>query len=177
MGMPQRPVSVKLIVGVLTAHDDALDLARSNLEVIYGPIDYTSIRYEFSLTNYYEAEMGSHLGRWFWSFKKVIDPGELPEIKLRCNQIESDLAIGSCRVINLDPGYLDFHKFILASVKERAQKIYLSEGIYADPTLYFLKGDFHHYDWTLPDFKDRRYNEVFHSIRKLYRDQMKPGLD
>ena len=177
MGEPQAPVPVKLVVGVLTSSKELLEKARGILEKSYGQVDFESDRYDFTLTDYYEKEMGSNLGRWFWSFEELIDPGRLVDIKLRCNAIEMDLAVDRCRPINLDPGYLDFHKFVLASVKDRAQKIYLAQGIYADPTLFFLKGEFHHYDWTLPDFKDRHYNRVFHNIRNRYRDQMKIRQD
>ncbi len=176
MGEPQAPVPVKLIVGVLTSSVELLGQARGMVQEAYGAIDYESERYAFDLTDYYEPEMGANLGRWFWSFETLIDPGRIAAIKLECNAIEKRLAVDGRRPVNLDPGYLDFHKLVLASVKERAQKIYLSQGIYADPTLYFLKGEFHHYDWSLPDFKHHRYDSVFHAIRNRYREGIKAQL-
>jgi hypothetical protein len=62
---------------------------------------------------------------------------------------------------------------VLASVKERAQKIYMDKGIYADPTLYYLKGQWHAYDWSLPDFRPDTYHDVFLEIRRLYRNNMR----
>jgi len=104
----------------------------------------------------------------------LIDPGRLPEIKWFTNALERDFAIDrGGRCINLDPGYLDFYKMVLASVKERAQKIYLSRGIYADPTLYYLKGRWHAHEWSLPDFKQGRYTAVFQTMRALYKEAMR----
>ncbi len=173
MGKSVPPIPVKLLTGVLCTDEAICRMAQMILEAEFGPVDYISSRFQFDLTNYYEREMGNGLGRWFWSFQKLIDPGRLPEIKLFTNAVEMQLAEESNRRINLDPGYLDFHKLILASVKERAQKIYLSHGIYADPTLFFLKGRFYFYDWSLPDFKTDAYLGVFAEIREIYRQNLR----
>jgi hypothetical protein len=174
MGKPMPPVPVKLFVGVLCADDAVSEEARRTLESIWGPVDYESLRFPFDLTDYYVSEMGSGIERWFWSFERLIDPGTLADIKLAANDVEAMfLWDHGGRRINIDPGYLDFHKVVLASVKERAQKIYLGKGIYADPTLYYLKGEFHAYDWTLPDFKLPVYHPVFHDIRRIYREQLR----
>ena len=173
MGKPVLPVSVKLFFGVLSSCGDLTIKARSILENRYGPIDYESEVFDFDLTRYYEKEMGYPIRRCFWSFNGLIDPGQLAEIKRFSNFIEMFLAVDGKRKINLDPGYLDLHKVILASVKERAQKIYLSDGIYADPTLYYLKGKFHSYDWTLPDFRTEMYCPVFHHLRNLYLENLR----
>jgi hypothetical protein len=175
MGKPMPVTPVKLFTGILCADDALLEGARRTLENRFGPVDYVSSRFLFDLTNYYENEMGASIGRWFWSFERLIDPGILPQVKLFTNDTESEFAGDGKRKINLDPGYLDFHKVILASVKERAQKIYLGSGIYADPTLYYLKGRFHCYDWSLPDFKTDLYYPVFEELRKLYRTALRIG--
>jgi len=78
------------------------------------------------------------------------------------NKVEQDFSENGKRLVNIDPGYLDFHKVVLASDKERGQKIYLGNGIYADPTLYYSKGRFHPYDWSLPDFKEETYYPEYH---------------
>lgn len=76
-------------------------------------------------------------------------------------------------MVNLDVGYLDFHKLVLASAKYNGQKIYLDQGIYADPTLYFEGGQFHAFENTFPDFKSNTYHEVFLKIRNTYKAQIK----
>ncbi|MBN1357002.1 DUF4416 family protein [bacterium] len=173
MGKPAPPAPVKLFTGILCNRTEPPPEIQIRLERALGPVDYKSPRFPFDLTDYYDREMGTGIGRWFWSFEKPIDPGQLPEIKLLTNKIEALFAEGNRRTVNLDPGYLDFHKVILASVKDRAQKIYLDKGVYADPTLFYIKGGFHSYEWSLPDFKTPVYYPVFHRIRELYRLAMK----
>ncbi|MCD4655220.1 DUF4416 family protein [bacterium] len=174
MGEPTSPQPVKLFTGVLCPHETILDDVRQQLEERFGEIDYVSDSFSFNLTDYYEPEMGPNIVRWFWSFRELIDPGILPAVKLFTNEVEKKFADGkSNRRVNLDPGYLDYYKMILASVKDRAQKIYLSQGIYADPTLYYLKGRWYPYDWSLPDFKPATYHPIFMKMRLLYRHNLR----
>ncbi len=174
MGKPVIPVPVKVFTGVLTAKDSILKDVRAELEGRLGSIDVISQKFPFDFTDYYQQEMGSDIHRLFWSFEKLIDPGRLPEIKLFTNEVEAHFSsAGTKRMVNLDPGYIDFYKLVLASVKERGQKIYLARGIYADPTLYYLKGNWYSYDWALPDFRTPVYYPVFQRIRDIYRQQMR----
>ncbi|HPQ39204.1 MAG TPA: DUF4416 family protein [bacterium] len=178
MGHPVQPQPVKLFTGVLCADPGIVDDVRHRLEKAWGAVDYTSPDFSFDLTNYYAPEMGTGIRRWFWSFHRLIDPGRLPDVKWFSNAVETAFSDArGRRRINLDPGYLDFYKMVLASVKDRAQKIYLSRGIYADPTLYYLKGRWYPYDWSLPDFKKGIYNAVFQEIRGLYRRDMREVSD
>jgi len=64
---------------------------------------------------------------------------------------------------------MDVCKVILASAKYNGQKIYLTDGIYADPTLHYEKGHFHPYPWSFPDFKTGQYERTFTRIRELYK--------
>jgi len=174
MGDLQQPQPVKHFTGILSSRADLLPEFKKRLISEFGDIDYQSEEYVFDLTNYYEPEMGSGIKRWFWSFHRLIDPIELVDIKLFTNELELSFADDNGnRPVNLDPGYLDFYKMVLASVKDRAQKIYLGKGIYADPTLFYLKGKWYHYDWSLQDFKLELYHPVFQQIRVLYRENMR----
>ena len=76
--------------------------------------------------------MGSPLFRKIFSFEKLYEPTLMVEMKLGCNKIEKDLSVDGNRVVNLDAGYLDHNKVVLASAKEAGQKVYLDKGIYAD---------------------------------------------
>jgi len=80
---------------------------------------------------------------------------------------------GFYRKVNLDPGYLDYDKFVLASAKYNGQKIYLDCGIWADLTLHYEKGKFDPYPWSFPDFKSRMYDGAFLEMRRLYKDRRK----
>ena len=73
------------------------------------------------------------------------------------------------RRVNIDPGYMDYYKIILASFKEGPQKVYLGEGVYADPILLFFEGEYGPLPWTFPDFKSGLYRDDFREIRALYK--------
>jgi hypothetical protein len=174
MGKPVIPAPVKLFTGVLVSDESLLPNVRRILEREFGTFDYGSRDFPFDATDYYQKEMGPVIRRFFWSFERLIDPGCLPRVKLFTNRLEEQFSQkGNQRRVNLDPGYIDFYKLVLASVKERGQKIYLSQGIYADPVLYYLKGCWYAYEWALPDFRTPVYYSVFQEIRDIYRKQMR----
>ncbi|MDZ7372650.1 MAG: DUF4416 family protein [candidate division KSB1 bacterium] len=166
---PQPAKPVKLFIGVLFSDAVKLEEARSCCEEAFGPIDWTSPDFPFDVTTYYCAEMGEPITRRFWSFARLVQPDELPGIKLTTNRIEAELAVEGKRKVNLDPGYLDYDKVVLASAKYNGQKIYLRDGIYADLTLHYEKGHFYPYPWSFPDFKSGRYERTFLRIRELYK--------
>lgn len=139
----------------------------------FGALDYQSREYLFDITEYYFAELGQPLFRKFVSFEKMIDPASLVQIKLFTNDIEEKLADEGKRSVNLDPGYMDFHKLVLASAKYNSQKIYLDKGIYADPTIFYEKGRFYPVPTAFPDFKIGIYENDFLHIRFLYKNQIK----
>lgn len=166
----QAPDPVKLFFGALLrdlADDEAL---REHLEARFAPLDYVSEAVPFDCTDYYEAEMGAGLWRRFYSVGPLIDPGDLAAVKLASNALE-DLFLDPTggRRVNLDPGYMDPHKVVLASAKYGAPKIYIGQGIYADPTLWYRKGVFHPYEWGFPDFRSGRYNAILLEIRARYK--------
>lgn len=80
--------------------------------------------------------------------------------------IESALATpGGGRRVNLDPFYLDHHKFVLASFKQAGHRIYLRRGVWADLALRFHRGRWQAFDWTFPDFRDDRYHPFLSRVR------------
>lgn len=169
----QATPKVKCIFGLIYSNDSDLTACIDHLEKVFGPSDIISEEFPFDITDYYENEMGSGLKRKFISFVKLIEAQKLSEIKRISNIIEGSYLKDNGRSINLDPGYLDMDKFILASAKYGRQKIYLDKGIYADPTLYFFKKEFHAYSWSFPDFSSGIYNEYFVKVRDQYKQQIK----
>jgi len=168
-----QPQNVKYFIGALFTDEALLEKAREAIIAQLGAIDLTSESFPFTTTNYYESEMGRPICRHFWGIEILMSPGKLAELKILCNAIEDKLAVDGKRKVNLDIGYLDFHKLVLASAKYNGQKIYLDLGIYADLTLNFQDGDFHALENTFPDFKSGSYNEVFLDLRNLYKRQLK----
>jgi hypothetical protein len=170
---PIQPNPVKLFLGILYSDEEPLERAKELLREKYGRIDYESDPLEFTVTDYYVPEMGSPIHRTFISHEPLIQPNDIARIKLETNTIEDTLAPDRMRKVNLDPGYMDPCKVILASAKYNGPKVYLDHGIYADPTLFYEKGSFHPYPWSFPDFKTGQYNHAFLRIRELYKAQLK----
>jgi hypothetical protein len=175
MAQAQNPDPVKLFFGLLFSDEAGLNAARQALTSGFGPIDYESEIYPFQHTDYYQAEMGGPLFRKFLSVQPLVSPEYLADIKIRSMAMESCLAdIHGQRQVNIDPGYLDYCKLVLASCKWGGQKIYLRQGVYADLTLYYQKGTFTFFPWTFPDFKFPLYYPALLSIRAIYKKQIKP---
>ncbi len=168
---PIQPEQVKLLIAVLFSRDIDRTEVYARLETAFGPIDYTSASFPFDVTHYYEAEMGPGIERVLISFERLVDPSMLVALKLLTIRIEDEYIRNEARRVNLDVGYLDTHKLILASAKEGWQKIFLDKGVYADPTLYYRKGTFHPFEWGFPDFKSGRYNDALLEIRQIYKKQ------
>lgn len=139
------------------------------LAVHWGRIDYQSAPYDFTCTEYYDHEMGSRLSRRLVSFETMIEPESIAPIKLLTNQIECEGMDEGKRNYNLDPGYMDYQKIVLASMKFGGQKIHIQSGVYADLTLYYKKGTFITFPWTFPDFKKETYYPCLLRIRELYK--------
>lgn len=172
MGVPGRPQPVGLVMGVIYGTGAALAQLEARLAEEFGEIDARSDVFDFDVTEYYQGEMGPGLKRRFYGFKNLIDPGDIVDIKLAAIKIEEDMSREGKRSVNLDPGYMDFNKVILVSAKFLAQKIYLTKGVYADPTIYYDKG-WKVYDWAFPDFRSGRYNDFFSDVRKSYKTKLR----
>ena len=168
---PCEPGLVKFFIGILYHESQSLESAVRFIEDLFAKIDYKSSEFEFSLTDYYREELGWPIFRKFVSLTKLIDPGTLPALKISTNKVEDNLRKNGKRTVNLDPGYMDYAKVVLASAKYNGQKIYLAQGIYADPTLWYEKGTYKPYPFSFPDFKSNIYNETFLHIRALYKGQ------
>ena len=171
---PQPPQPVLYFIGALYSRAHLLVQAKKLCAHRIAPLDMESASYPFEDTHYYDEEMGAGQQRHFFSFARLMSPGRLAALKIICNEIEDALAVNGKRKVNLDVGYMDFHKLVLASAKYNGQKIYLSRGIYADPTLHFRNGRFVPYPTAFPDFKDERYYDFLLEIRRLYKQAMKP---
>ena len=171
MALLKSPDRVKLFVITLHRDPEILQKAMRAFTLTWGEIDYESEDFPFDETNYYEQEMGAGLVRRFYSFKDLIEPDQIVDAKLQSNAIEDEFLLGERRTINLDPGYLDTYKVVLASGKFGGQKIYMRDGIYADMTLTMYKGKWEAFLWGFPDFKSRKYDAVLNKIRDIYKIQ------
>jgi hypothetical protein len=173
MADPAAVEPVKVFVAILWQDEDALDQAKRNLSNEWGRIDYEGPDHPFDTTHFYDEEMGTGLHRRIVSHEDVVSPDFLPSAKHRCNHIEDELKGTKGRRVNLDVGYLDHNKIVLASMKAAGQKIYLTDGVYADLTARFGQGRYQPFEWTFPDLRDGRYDEEWARIREIYKRQRK----
>ena len=171
---------VKLFIGVLVSHKKLMPEAEHRLTAAYGPIDHRSGVIPFDFTDYYEAEMGDIIDRAFFSFERLIEADQLPEIKRQTNQLEGELAsllvqpgTKVNRPVNLDPGYLEQAKVILASTKNFYHRIYLGGGIFGEVTMHFKNNTYQFFPWTYPDYQSKDYQDFFLRMRQIYRSQLK----
>lgn len=171
MGRTKIHSPVKLITGFIFYDEFILNRAKLHLERRFGKIDFESQNLKFIHTDYYEKEFGKDLLRRFVSFKKLIAPDELAQIKIFTNKIEQKLSKGLKRKINIDPGYLNLSKLVLATNKDYAHRIYLNRGIYAEVTLVYQDKMFRPWEWTYPDYRTAEYLAIFSRIRDIYAQQ------
>lgn len=173
MGKIGKPPLVKLISGLIFKETGILKKAESDLKKLYGRIDYNSPVLDFNYTDYYAKEFGKNLKRKFISFEKLIIPGRLSKIKIATNKIEEKFSKDNSRRVNIDPGYLDLAKLILATTKDYNHRIYLALGIYAEVTLCYQGNTFRPWNWTYRDYQSREYIAIFNQIREIYNLQIR----
>lgn len=168
------PKPVKLFVGCIFADKQIFEDACHALSQKYGPIDLVSDIWDFSHTNYYENEMGKNLCKSFITFKDLILPETIKDIKIFSNQLEESFQekLIQQRAINLDPGYMDAAKVILATTKDYSHRIYLGSGIYAEVELFYQQKTYKAWPWTYPDYQFPHYIDFFLGVRKVYRKQL-----
>lgn len=164
---------VKLFVAVLWSDEHLLQNALSQLCEKWGEMDYSGPDHPFDITDYYEPEMGKGLKRRIISFDRLVTPESIREAKLFCNEIEENSKSNFGRQVNLDIGYLDHNKVVLASAKAAGQKIYLGDGIYADLVARYAQGKYRPFEWTFLDFRDGRYDSELVEIRSKYLTQLR----
>ncbi len=175
MGAIKIPPPAKLVCGVLFNPAVEWAFVEDALAADFGEIDLHSPTWPFDFTDYYDHETGPGVQRTFVAFERLVAMDALPDIKRRTNEIEAELArrldVPAPRPVNLDPGYVDAAKLVLATTKDQAHRIYLRDGLYAEVTLTFRGGRFEAWPWTYLDYASGRYHEFFGQVRGRYFEQ------
>jgi hypothetical protein len=180
MGAIRQFTPVKLFIGVLVSDRKFIPNVEERLTPLFGPVDHRSEVIPFDFTDYYEKEMGDILDRVFFSFERLIEADRLPEIKRQTNELEDELAellrtpnTTIKRPVNLDPGYVEQAKVVLASTKNFYHRIYIGRGIFAEVTMHFKNNTYQFFPWTYPDYQSRDYQEFFLRTRQIFRSQLR----
>ncbi len=177
MSVPQAAKPAKLVIWVFTTNKKIVDNLAFELSSLFGQIDLISSWMDFNYTSYYEPEMGSALVRRVFTFKRLIEQGELAAVKIATNQIEQAYSPGGRRAANIDPGFMLQERFVLASGKNFSHWIYIGLGIYADLTLIYQKGSFQKLPWTYPDYADQAMLKFLDQVRRKYVLEMELDYD
>ena len=179
MAQIKPPQKVKLIVAMLTAEQKLFTAAEQDMAQLWGNIDLASDIMPFTYTDYYHKQMGPSLWRKLVSINNLIDPGQLPAVKHQSNDLEtkwSQLPLGKQlnvdRPINLDPGYIEPSKLVLASTKNYSHRIYIGDSIYAECTLHYHQGTWQSWPFTYPDFGSGDYDDFLNQTRQRLMEQI-----
>ena len=173
MSIPQEPKPAKLVIGLILKDRALFEHLVAELSAEFGVVDMVSAWLPFDYTSYYEPEMGTPLFRRMLTYKNLIDQDKLAEIKLTTNRLEQTHLQNGKRRVNIDPGYLLYERFVLASGKNFSHRIYVGRGIYADLTLIYQRGRFEKLPWTYPDYADEPVQEFLIRVRNKYAVDLK----
>jgi hypothetical protein len=176
MGNLRTAEPVLLITALFSRHTTLLELGRAELESHFGPVGFTGLLYDFTQTTYYEKEMGKGLRKHFVAFQKLVEQDVLPSAKLLTNHMEERLAatgrFPETRPLNMDPGILTLGKFLLATTKDQAHRIYLGDRVFAEVTLRFEQGNYVPWPWTYADYRQPSVLRFMRDARIYYRDRL-----
>ncbi|MFN3740182.1 MAG: DUF4416 family protein [Thermodesulfovibrionales bacterium] len=176
LGKVRQAEKAVLFMAILLNDQELFEEINSLFQKEFGEILFKTLFQDWNWTDYYKEEMGEGLKRAFIFFKNIIDPSELPEIKLKTNKIEERFSVSNKRRINLDPGYITPSKVVLASTKNYCHRIYLGKGIYAEITLYYKDNSFKPHIFTYRDYATAETISTFNTVRQMIKDLLKaPG--
>ncbi len=160
----------KLIIGVIYHEKAILDRAIDILTAELGEIEAVSEEFSFSkeFSTYYDGEIGGEGLRRIYSFKTLVDPERQADIKKRTNEIEAELSLEGKRRINLDPGFINHGRLMLATTKETGFRVPLKDGIYTELTLFWARGGWQKFPWTYRDYQSERVQKFITEVRASY---------
>lgn len=177
MGTAAETPLVKPIVGMLAASLELLADAREVVSDRFAPVEMASDPVRWTVSAYYQEEMGEEIWRQFLAMHNLEPADELAVQKLGTNDLEACWRTSRGRQVNLDPGYLDLNKLVLASTKDAAHRVYLGDGIYAEATLRWARGTFAAWPYTYPDYASEHAVAFFNRVRQRYREQLTSRRD
>jgi Domain of unknown function (DUF4416) len=165
-----------LLAAVFSSSESPIQWARQQIEEHWGPVQLDSPCFSHNETSYYADEMGKEIIKQFFVVDLLFDPAQLAERKLQSILWEQQLS-GSGkypqpRPVNIDPGYITLGKLVLASAKDRAHRIYLRDGIYAEECLYYV-GGWQSRPWTYPDYQRPDFQQFFSQVRERLKQLIK----
>lgn len=168
----------KLIIGVIYSDKEIFEGAMERVFEKFGPADMVSEEFSFSeeFSGYYDEELGGEGLRRIYSFERLVDAAEQAEIKEWTNALELELAVDGNRKINLDPGFINHGRLMLATTKKAGFRIPLKRGIYTELTLFWARGAWQKLPWSYRDYQSERVQSFITKVRAKYLSQRKELL-
>ena len=165
----------KLIMGVIYHDKEVYDKAMEILKREFGEIEDACDEFSFSeeFSNYYDDELGGEGMRIIYSFKDTVDPSRQADIKEFTNNVEAMFSKDGKRLINLDPGFINHGRLMLATTKNTGFRIPLKRGIYTELTLFYARGEWHKFPWSYRDYQSPLVQEFLTRVRKSYLNERK----
>ena len=157
---------VKRITGILFPNDELLAWSIERLTQIWGVPELVSSPVPFDKTDYYH-DIAPELSRVFVCFPGLVNPEGLADWKHQSIALEAQ-SRQPVRAVNIDPGYVDGARLVLASTKDHAHRIYLRDGIFAEVTMRYRFGKWQSFDYTFPDFASGVYDEFLSGVRRIW---------
>lgn len=160
----------KLIVGVIYSDPEILGRAMDRLTERFGEWDMVSEEFSFSdeFSDYYDEELGGKGMRRIYSFLRTVDASRQAEIKEFTNSVEKELSVDGRRKVNLDPGFINHGRLMLATTKAASFRIPLKNGIYTELTLFYARGGWHKFPWSYRDYQSERVQKFLTEVRRVY---------
>src|SRR5262245_1738276 len=169
-------IDALLVAAVFTRHPEARAWARQRLIEQFGPIALESQPYPFAYTGYYTKQMGPGLTKQLLAFERLVPLSTLADIKNAAIKMERELQMSAKyaeeRPVNIDPGFLGLGKFMLATTKDQAHRIYLKDGIFAEVTLRYQDGEYVPWPWTYADYREDFVREFLNRAREFYKRRL-----
>ncbi len=174
MSTPQSPDPMLAVLSILSSRwDDFWPGLLQELRPCFGPVEDVTEPFEFRETRYYDQELGTPLKRRMISFRDLVDPAGLADMKVFTNRLEQGHARpDGRRLFNLDPGLLSLERLVLGTGKNYTHRIYLSQGIWADLTLIYQHKGWQSLPWTFPDYRGRRMQAILTRFREGYKHKL-----
>jgi hypothetical protein len=173
VGIIRRPHPVFYFTSLIFNDRSSTADIEKELGEFMGPLEDRSVTRPFLHSDYYGKEMGRGLRRYFLLFARLASREQLPDVKLRTNEIEARHAWQGNRTANIDPGYIALEQVVLATTKGFAHRIYLGSGIFGDLTLIFEGGSYRGLPWTYPDYRSDEIIALCNVWRQRYKESLR----